>query len=281
MWSNIVQYIRDCQKKAKEDGYPLWFRGQRDSSWPLLSTMHRETNKMVSVDPTRTFTDPERVSLLWSEYVTLFHKFKARAIRMLPEYERTDWGLIFAMQHLGLPTCLLDWTESFSCALYFAQKGRASSNDAAIFLLAPELLNMEILGNEGLVALGGDVNKRTAVEVHQYHPAAPRSTKGDDTESLAIAPELTNARMVAQRAAFILCGTSFQPLEERYTKAIEKVVLPSSDFDAAQEFLEMTGQDHFGLFPDLEGLCVYLREGLKQEVEQTKKKLSSSSFSVS
>ncbi len=275
MWSDIVRYIQDCQRRAKENGYPLWFRGQGNANWPLISTMHREINEMVNLDPKRTFTEAECITMLWDEYKTLFHKFRARAVQMLPEYERSDWGLIFAMQHLGLPTCLLDWTESFSCALYFAQKGRNPSDDAAIFLLAPQLLNKEVLGNEGLIALGGNANARTAVEVHQYHPGVARSTKGDDVEALAIAPELTNARMIAQRSAFILCGTSFKPLEERYPKVIKKVVLPSGDFSATQEFLELIGDDHFGLFPDLEGLRDYLLEGLKQEAEQIRKTLSS------
>lgn len=281
MWPDIIRYVQDCQKKAKECGYPLWFRGQVNANWPLLSAMHREINEMVNIDPNRAFTEAEQISMLWDEYKTLFHKFKARAVRLLPEHERSDWGLIFAMQHLGLPTCLLDWTESFSCALYFAQQGRTPSDDAAIFMLVPEQLNQETLRNEGLVALGGNANVRTTVDVHQYHPAMSRSTKGDDVEALAIAPELTNARMIAQRSAFILCGTSFQPLEERYPKVIKKVVLPAEDFSAAQEFLDLTGQDHFGLFPDLEGLRDHLRKGLKQEVEQVRKRLSSLPSSAS
>ncbi len=252
-----------------KNGYPLWFRGQRNANWALLSSMHRDVNEAFEkVHGVRadSIAESERIGLMWDAYKTLFFKFKARAVQLLPEHERSDWGLIFAMQHLGLPTCLLDWTESFPCALYFAQWHREPSGDAAIFALAPQQHNQAILNTEGLISLGGNANVRTVIKTHQYHPALVRSAEGDDLETLAVAPELTNARMVAQRSAFTLCGASFQPLEERYPKSIRKIVLPSKDFRDAQEFLDLTGQTHFGLFPDLEGLRDHLLEGLKQEI---------------
>jgi hypothetical protein len=229
--------------------------------------MHRrvlDSCEAVLGASSQSMPETEKIQLMREAYKSLFHRFKARAIGLLAEQERTDWGVVFAMQHLGLPTRLLDWTESFPCALYFAQQKRKPSDDAAIFMFTPEQHNQAVIGNEGVVSLGGDAAKKTTVETHFYHPGI--LCNGDDMETLAVEPELTNARMVAQRSAFTLCGASFQPLEQKYSRFIRRIVLPAKDFHEAQAFLDLAGQTHFGYFPDLDGLRDHLIAGMEQEI---------------
>ena len=138
------------------------------------------------------------------------------------------------------------------------------SDDAAIFIFTPQQHNKTVIGNEGVVWLGGDASRKTVVDTHSYHPGVVGSD--DDTETLAVEPDLTNARMVAQRSTFTLCGSAFQPLELRYPGSIKKIVLPSMEFDEAQAFLDLAAQSHFGYFPDLEGLRDHLKAGMELEV---------------
>lgn len=267
MWAEILNQVQELQHEAERQGYPLWYRGQRDAKWNLLSAIHRHVNWACQEIYGQSQPEAERIELIRQVYKTSFYKFRAKAIGILADHEKSDWGFIFAMQHLGIPTRLLDWTENFGCALYFSQLSRARSDDAAIFVLRPEQLNLQTTGIEALVPLGGDASKRTTIDTAAYHPAVKGS--GNDCETIAIAPEWTHARMVAQRSAFTLCGALFEPLEQKYPNCITKIVLPSADYDAVEKFLGLAGNSHFGYFPDLEGLRDDLIASMKREVQLT------------
>jgi hypothetical protein len=270
MLSQILQQIQQMQQEAKQQGHSLWYRGHRDAKWFIKSSIHRRVD--YSFDSVG-FNAPEneRIDLLRELSKSLFHRFKARSVHLLAPHERSPWGTVFAMQHLGLPSRLLDWTESFPCALYFAHLRRNSTDDAAVFVLRPDKLNHRSVGLEELVFLDAEINMAQRFNTNVYHPAVlllnlERSSKESDLETVAVAPAWTNPRMVAQRSAFTLCGTSFQPLEEKYADCITKIVLPSADYKEVDAFLDIAGQSHFGLFPDLEGLREQLIAEMDQEI---------------
>jgi len=262
-WPEILNEIASFQTTAKREGNLVWYRGHRCAAWPLKSTVHRRVDDSLAAVK-QSLPESDRIDLMRDFSKTLFQKFRARGWQLLGAQERSDWGIVFAMQHYGVPTRLIDWTESFVCALYFAQLQRAPADDAAIFVLDPQRLNLATIQKEGLVALGGDVKLTATVNTTSYHPAV--LADGKDMEAIAVAPVLTHPRMVAQRACFVLSGVSFQPLEERYSKCIKKILLPANTFDEAEQFLDMTGQGHFGYFPDLDGLRVQLLTEMDREV---------------
>lgn len=59
------------------------------------------------------------------------------------QYDRASW--LTLMQHYGLPTRLLDWSESPLVALYFALSGdEDAKTDAAVWVLNPMKLNKKV-----------------------------------------------------------------------------------------------------------------------------------------
>jgi hypothetical protein len=98
---------------------PRWFRGEPVSEKALMPTLYRDG-----------FTPHENA---------LLQMFRARAGGFhdtVPMREHTDQWLFLA-RHAGLPTRLLDWSESALIALYFALE----ESEPVIWMLNPLDLN--------------------------------------------------------------------------------------------------------------------------------------------
>jgi len=284
-WQEILDEVQQWQKQTREQGHPVWYRGHSSAQWVAQSSLHRhiiDCYKQVGINID---DDPHKTIALRSVYLTLYRKFKARAWRFLDPSERSPWGIIFSMQHHGLHTLLLDWTESFACALYFAQQGRQAECDAAIYLLNPEGLNYEsfkalrevykqrdldcdVSPEEQLIALDESFDEKNYSSY--FHPQHSQfgSIAADACRTVAVAPFLSNPRMLAQRAAFTLCGLSFQPLEEQFDgRILKKITLPAETYQDSQEFLDLVGIGHFGYFPDIVNLVRDLKEETYRELK--------------
>jgi len=163
------------------------------------------------------------------------------------------------MQHYRLPTRLLDWTESFACALFFAQQYRTPGDTAAVWVLDSERLNEVSVGQRGLIALDESVADST-FDVRAWHPKwVPPPA---ELPTIAVSPIFTNPRMTAQRSVFTLAGDSFLSLHQQFDGRLThngilvKIELPPDRFEEVEDYLSVTGLRAFTYFPDLEGLAV-------------------------
>ena len=78
----------------------VWFRGHGDKSWRLEPALSRQDKLAAEIQ--------------------LMKRFKQNAFQFLPHVPQGEWEWMFLMQHYGVPTRLLDWTESPLVGLYFA-----------------------------------------------------------------------------------------------------------------------------------------------------------------
>jgi len=158
------------------------------------------------------------------------------------------------MQHYGVPTRLLDWSETFGVALFFAATYNQShhpTQDAAIYLLDPLALN-RISGIAEIYHVPRDEAKFNYRQLYWEHTPFAASAP------IAIEPIFSNDRMLAQRGMFTVHHDRIDPLESDFPNAIKKVTIPNALIAACLEFLDLSNLNMFSVFPDLAGLSGYL-----------------------
>lgn len=257
-WVELTARVQELDERFRSRGSSPWFRGHRQASWKLNSTIHRylETFTERLKEP---FTANDRMDLLREEYKSMYRSFKVEAWPLLSTHERSDWGILFAMQHFGIPTNLLDWTESFACALFFAQLHRKPEETASIWVLNPAALNNISIQQNGIVAIDEDLSTPSTFDVAKYHPKLLPPSEALPT--IAAAPIYTNPRMVSQRSVFTVMGDSFEPLDKQLDGLVQsgdlvELQLPPETFRDAEGYLNVAGVTAYTYFPDLQGLAL-------------------------
>jgi hypothetical protein len=224
MWSDIYQNVLSTISTFGVD--TLFFRGHAKSNWKLLPKLGRYKNLDLEVE-----------RIVYFDYVV-------RAGSLLQE-NGSSWSNIFSMQHHGIPTRLLDWTESFAVALYFAI--RDADEDACIWILDPFTLNKETIGEETLYDpsdLGAD-----------YREYYIDETKKMGHKVVAMNPLRHHPRIFNQKSGVTLHNDLKIPLEMLCPTAVKKIEIPVAAFDEAFDFLTLSGISEFSVFPDLDGLA--------------------------
>lgn len=228
-YSKVVDTIAEFQQPIG-----ILFRGHANADWSLTPSLARRGEQALHA-----WGWPE-LRLLEEN---LYFEFITRAGDLLP-VDRSSWDVVFAMQHHGIPTRLLDWSETFSVALHFALTNAVG--DAAIWIMNPFWLNGEAIGRSQIM---------TASEITvDYEACFALGTTTFAPQAVAIYPPRRNPRVLRQRGAFTLHGNMDKGLDQLFPNAVRKVVLPKAAHDGARQFLELAGATEFSLFPDLDGL---------------------------
>lgn len=182
-------------------------------------------------------------------------RFRSRATTRYPKCP--DWndlaGWLFFMQHHGLLTRLLDWTESPLFGLYFAVTSGDEGNDGALYGLSPQALNDS--SGLGQMILLPHHPQATELIKEAFRQSETRET------TLAVFPPETDLRMLTQRAMFTIHGGP-TPIESlNFAKAhVVRFLIPSERRVLIRRELRALGIERSTIFPDLTNLSAGLNE---------------------
>ena len=232
-WQKVQRRIENA---LNEFGSPdPFFRGQANSHWGLMPSLARLKHSY----------DIEN---------RLYYQFISLGGHLIPTGS-TTWDVLFLMQHHGLPTRLLDWTENFAVALYFAIKG--AKQESALWILDPYKLNRQSLERDVVIYL-----ETSFPEGYERYFIQERNDVFGKfpAQVAAVVGSHRSIRMRSQRGVFTLHRELAQPLEDLYPQCTKKILIPRDATSDAMGFLRLAGVNEATLFPDLDGLARYLRE---------------------
>jgi hypothetical protein len=249
------EYVALIERYQLNAGRTLWFRGAGKSSYSLLPTLYRHRKDR---------TGPALGRLEHQ----LMMRFKQRSIPFLTRALTDDWDMLFFMQHYGIPTRLLDWTENPFIGLYFAVMSSpfkvryvggkpqfTFSSDAAVWVLDPERWNAHALRHQGF-----DRGILTPADeaLQSYRPLTPLTDM--NVQPVGLYGAHNSPRIVAQRGAFTIFGQSTKGMEETYESesfpaaCLTKFVIDRSVLSAMRSSVLINGMTESVVFPDLDGL---------------------------
>lgn len=251
---SLTQYSAIIEEFVADSEGPVWYRGVGRASFTLLPTLYRHETKST----------PENLAQL---EVALITRFRQRSIPFHSRSLADDLETLFFMQHYGVPTRLLDWTENPLVALYFAVTGARRDTtrsgyeeDASVWFLRPDPWNQHALQHQSYT---GGILGSEAQELAGY-----RRTPGFTSMNkhpVAIFGAYNSQRIVAQRGVFTLFGQDTQPLDNVYSTSgfskdcLFKIIIPRRFLARLKKAVFDYGITESVIFPDLDGLARELK----------------------
>jgi hypothetical protein len=170
------------------------------------------------------------------------------------------------MQHYGVPTRLLDWTENPLAGLFFAtmsMRGRSTKGkDGCVWVLDPVALN----GEANIPPSRNDLPTLDVDDLllADYAPAEVAKATDYIRPPIAVLAMRMFPRLVAQSGVFTLIHRDRTPIEDvRRRRYVGRIVVPGAAKTLIAKQLSVMGVTRLSLFPELESVATLARSFLR------------------
>jgi hypothetical protein len=253
--TSLRDYTELIEELMTASAAPLWYRGCGSSAYPLIPSLYRHPSVTAVADLVK----------LESEVLA---RFKQRGLPYMARVPTDDWDYLFLMQHVGVPTRLLDWTENPYIGLFFAIVAAEARRDAtgtftdtaAVWVLNPTDWNRKALSH---VSFEGTVLSVADGQLTGYAPTSNLDYMNN--EPVALYGMHNSPRIVAQRGVFTIFGKNQDSMAKMYDDlgfpedSLLCIELPATSLSALRKSIFAIGYTESVIYPDLDGLARELK----------------------
>jgi hypothetical protein len=225
----------------------VWYRGQSDYAWQLKPGVYRDEFGVKGEEERLT---RERL---------MVQDFRVMAAGLLPSHA-SESEIYFLLQHYGMPTRLLDWTNNPLASLYFTVRDHPDRVGAFFLMDAHSLASRQ----EGKTYDGkefkGVATSRNSTFATALHPIFRWVEQGFPNFIMPVRPDYSDPRITLQRACFTFHPPDRGQLEKQHDDILESYTIPTESKITIQQELSSLDVDAFSIYGDLDHLSHHLKK---------------------
>lgn len=229
--SIVDKIVKEWESKHEEFIYP-WFRGHSSINHNLLPSIYRKEELFL-------YEDSYRQDFMYKSHPYLDQTYYKPS---------NDLEWYFLMQHYGMPTRLLDWTEGSLIALHFALNYSLGDDNPCVWILNPFELNKHFHKKDILF---------TDEKILDKYISRVFSDTVLPINPIALMPKINSKRIAAQKGCFLLFGKNKVDLSKFKSKTdfLKRIDIDRNSVEQIKDSLTITGITESLIFPELSGLA--------------------------
>lgn len=278
------EYLLNEKKNIKKELYSTYNNNDQTKLEKAVSDLEKIENKICDLKANRN-SNATKLKDLRLVYTGEREAFIEYSFRSGNSYQ-SSWETLAEMQHHGVPTRLLDWTENLAVALYFAlknyfdslgdywttnrnmRKSRSSETPNAFPFYLPKVSEIPSIWVLNPYQVSKQATGRlriwdlTLEKRYEYFENFIMHRSWHFDKPVPMYSPWRNPRLAAQQGMFTVFGYARESLDQQFLKgtAQEVKISPLAAVYGVKHLKQLFGIDHFLLFRDLDTLAKKVKE---------------------